>query len=156
MRATCLIFCLMIFLAGCVLSDNEEGSDNKLSWQKTDTLIIWSVDVANETRQRVFKPEDSVSIPEPLINGIHQMWPEAGVYIKGQRSDTLIIGLKNESWLTDQIGNEGAESFLSSAAMNLLEMQGVNHIYFDIHPGMHAGADTWENIDFAYWKITGQ
>ena len=156
MRSICLILGLMIFLAGCDRPEKEEVSDNKLSWQKTDTLIIWSVDVANETRQRVFKPDDSILIPEPLINGIHQTWPEAGVYIKGQRVDTLIIGLKNESWLTDQIGNEGAEAFLSFAALNLLEMKGINHIYFDILPGMHAGADTWDDIDFADWKINDQ
>lgn len=153
MRTTCLIFSLMILLAGCDLSDKEEGSDNKLSWQKTDTLIIWSVDAANETRQRVFKPDDSVSIPEPLINGIHQMWPEAGVFIKGQRTDTLVVGLKNESWLTDQIGNEGAEAFLSFAALNLLEMKNINHVYFDITPGMHAASDTWQDDDFVDWKV---
>ena len=143
----------MIFLAACNSSEKEEGADDKPSWQKTDTLIIWSADADNETRQRLFKPDDSIPIPEPLINGIHQTWPEAGVYIKGQRVDTLIIGLKNESWLTDQIGNEGAESFLSFAAMNLLEMKGINYIYFDLLPGMHAGVDTWGDDDFADWKI---
>jgi len=156
MRSICLIIGLMIFLAACNSSEKEEGADDKPSWQKTDTLIIWSTDADNETRQRLFKPDDSIPIPEPLINGIHQTWPEAGVYIKGQRVDTLMIGLKNESWLTDQIGNEGAESFLSFAAMNLLEMKNINHICFDITPGIHAAADTWEDEDFADWKINDQ
>lgn len=148
----------MILLAGCDQSEKEEKdvSDQERSWQKTDTLIIWSTDAEKETCKRLFRPEDSVNIPEPLLNGIQQTWPEAGVYIKGQRGDTLVIGLKNESWLTDQIGNEGAESFLSFTALNLLELKNINHVFFDITPGMHATADTWEDQDFSEWKMVDQ
>ena len=147
---------LLIFTAAFVIScnSNEDKAESaeRPSWNHTDTVIIWSADADQSTRKRLFMPEDSINIAEPLINGINDLWPEAGVYIKGQRNDTLIIGLRNETWLTDQIGSDGAEAFLSFAALNLLELKGVNHIYFDLIPGVHAAADTWEDQDFADWK----
>ena len=149
-------FILMILAAtqmiACNTEEGEAEPDERPAWNRTDTIIIWSADADQSGKKRLFVPEDSINIPEPIINGINDLWPEAGVYAKGQRNDTLMIGLKNETWLTDQIGNDGAEAFLSFAALNLLELKGINHIFFDLQPGVHAGADTWEDQDFADWK----
>ena len=152
---------LFILLVGCVgafLSCNqhtaEEATDAPLLWSSKDTIIIWTTDADLSTRKRLYTPEDSIDIPEPLLNGINELWPEAGLFVKGQKHDTLIVGLQHENWLTDEIGNEGAESFLSFASMNLLEMKGINHIHFDLTPGMHAAAETWEDSDFADWRMS--
>ena len=152
MRLSFLLIMISAIVISCSSNEDKAESTERPSWSSTDTIIIWSSDADESTKKRLFIPEDSVNIPEPIINGINNLWSEAGVYNKGQRNDTLIIGLRNETWLTDQIGNEGAEAFLSFAAINLLELKGVNHIYFDVRPGVHAGADTWEDQDFADWK----
>ena len=152
MRLSVFVLLISAFLISCSSNEEEADSAEIPSWNPKDTVIIWSADANQSTRKRLFMPEDSINMAEPLINGIHDLWPEAGVYKKDQRNDTLVIGLRNETWLTDQIGNEGAEAFLSFAALNLLELKGVNHIYFDIKPGVHAAADTWEDQDFADWK----
>ena len=143
---------LMITAISCGTDEEEKNTLEKPLWSQSDTIIIWTTDASQSIRKRLFVPEDSINIPEPLINGINDLWPEAGIYSKGRRNDTILVGLRNENWLTDQIGNEGAEAFLSFSAMNLLELKGINHIYFDLRPGVHAGADTWEDQDFADWK----
>ncbi|MFN9114203.1 MAG: hypothetical protein ACK5XN_29400 [Bacteroidota bacterium] len=152
MRIFNLLIIVAAFVISCNSNEDKAESEERPPWNRTDTVIIWSADADQSTRKRLFMPQDSINIAEPLINGINDLWPEAGVYTKGQRNDTLIIGLRNETWLTDQIGNDGAEEFLSFTAMNLLELKGVNHIYFDLIPGVHAAADTWEDQDFADWK----
>ena len=156
MRLSNLLIIIAAFLISCRSNEDEAESAERPSWSRTDTVIIWSVDADHPSRKRLFTPEDSINIAEPLLNGINDLWPEAGIYFKGKRNDTLLVGLKNESWLTDQIGNEGAEAFLSFAALNLLELKSINHIFFDLKPGMHAGADTWEDQDFADWKLMAE
>ncbi|MFN9709799.1 MAG: hypothetical protein ACK55K_00105 [Bacteroidota bacterium] len=150
------LFMACIGFVGTFLSCNqiadEETTDTPFLWSSKDTVIVWSTDADQSTRKRLFVPEDSINIAEPILNGINELWPEAGIFLKGQKNDTLLVGLQNENWLTNEIGNEGAESFLSFAAMNLLELKGINHIYFDLTPGVHAGAETWEDRDFADWK----
>ena len=152
MRIVFLLILISAIVISCSSNKEEAESTERPSWSSADTIIIWSSDADQSTRKRLFIPDDSINITEPLINGINELWPEAGVYKKEQRNDTLIIGLRNETWLTDEIGNEGAEAFLSFAALNLLELKGINHIFFDIQPGVHAGADSWEDQDFADWK----
>ena len=152
MRISFFLLINAAFLISCSSDEKNVETSERPSWNLTDTVIIWSADVNQSARKKIFIPDDSVNIPEPIINGINGMWPEVGIYAKGLRNDTLIIGLRNEHWITDQIGNEGAETFLSFVAMNLLELKGVNHIYFDVRPGVHAGPDTWEDEDFADWK----
>ena len=152
MRIIFLLILISAIVISCSSNKEEAESTERPSWSSADTIIIWSVDAEQFTRKRIFIPEDSINIPEPLMNGINNLWPEAGVYTKGKRNDTLIVGLRNEIWLTDQIGSDGAEAFLSFAALNLLELKGVNHIFFDVQPGVHAGADTWEERDFTDWK----
>jgi hypothetical protein len=145
---------ILLFIIACNCNRQQAGKDEDSSsyWSDRDTIIIWSVDAEKNMRTRIFTPEDSIDNAAPLMNGIHKLWPEARLFVSGQRSDTLIVGLRNERWLTDEIGNEGAESFLSFASLNLLELKGVNHIFFNIIPGTHAGSDTWESSDFADWK----
>jgi hypothetical protein len=149
------VISVFIFALFAILSCNqkdESESDEGMLWNKNDTIVVWTSEPNKEIKKRLFQPEDSINIPEPLVNGINELWPEAGLFVKGQRIDTLIVGLQNENWLTDEIGNEGAASFLSFAALNLLELKGINRIYFDLTPGVHAGAETWEDSDFADWK----
>ena len=152
MRLAVFFILISLFVVAC--SSNDEGAEYKERplWSRTDTIILWSSDAELSIRKRLFVPEDSINIAEPILNGINELWPEAGIFLKGQKNDTLLVGLQNENWLTNEIGNEGAESFLSFAAMNLLELKGINHIYFDLTPGVHAGAETWEDTDFADWK----
>lgn len=148
-----LYICIFSFIACNYNQKEAEEEEKEVSvWSDRDTIIIWSVNADKSIRKRIFAPEDSIDKAAPLINGIYTLWPEAELFVHGQRSDTLIVGLRNERWLTDEIGNEGAESFLSFASLILLELKGVNHIFFNITPGIHAGSDTWEDIDFADWK----
>ena len=145
--------CIFSIIACNCNQQEADGEEKEVSvWSDRDTIIIWSADADKSIRKRIFTPDDSIDKAIPLINGIHKIWPEAGLFVSGQRSDTLMVGLRNERWLTDEIGNDGAESFLSFASLNLLELKGVNHIFFNITPGTHAGSDTWEDIDFADWK----
>jgi hypothetical protein len=153
MRLLLYVTVFSFFLSCNCNQQKVGGEENEVPvWSDRDTIIIWSVDAEKNIRTRIFTPEDSIDNAAPLINGIHKLWPEAALFVSGQRADTLIVGLRNEKWLSDEMGNEGAESFLSFASLNLLELKGVNHIYFHITPGTHAGSDTWEDSDFTDWK----
>jgi hypothetical protein len=122
------------------------------TWFDTDTLIVWNCDAATETRSRIFKPDDSISIPQPFINGINRTWPEAKLLLLAIKSDTISVTIDNEQWLNNKSGNSGAEQYLSFAAMNLLEIKGIQFVQFEIKRGMHAGPSLWKASDFKDWK----
>lgn len=158
MKLQTIIYTCLLFLFAC---DNKQQNDKVATadplsqqWFASDTVLVWNCDAAGQTRTRIYLPPDSVSFVQPFINGINKTWPEPILVLIALRSDTVEVTLRNPAWLTGKSGNMGAEQYLSFAALNLLEVKGVNYVYFSMPEGAHAGASVWSNADFADWTTT--
>lgn len=148
----------MLLLAAC----NNDTAERKPSvigpqpqqWFADDTIVVWNCDATTQSCTRIFTPADSVPLAQPFINGINKAWPEPFMQLVAVRNDTVEVSLLNASWLTGRSGNTGAEQYLTFAALNLLEVKGVDYVHFNIPRGAHAGSSVWSNADFSDWNLT--
>jgi len=147
-----LFLFLMFIWLGCEEKKKTVQEDESPRWFDTDTLILWDVDASAASRKKIYRLKDSLTIIQPVINGINQTWPEGQLIIDRHNNDTLYVRPADPEWLTEKIGNTGAEQYMSFAAMNLLEVKGVRVVCFDLPQGTHAAPGCWTNEDFRDWK----
>jgi hypothetical protein len=150
------VFLCFVLVTGC---KNETRDKEELKttppvaqWFETDTLVVWNCDAASQQRTRIFFPADSVPLVQPFLNGINKTWPEVQLVKKEQRQDTLVVAVYNSSWLSNRSGDSGPEQYMAFAALNLLEIKGVQVVQFDFEAGVHARPGNWTAADFADWK----
>ena len=147
-----LVFLLLYYFASCSNPSSNKDVAPEENWFKTDTILIWNCDAAAETKFRIYQPQDSLTIPEPVINGINQVWPEVYLQYVSIQHDTLLVQVANSNWLTGLSGSNGAEQYVSFAALNLLEVKGIHYVRFQFPEGSHAGPGVWSLMDFNDWK----
>lgn len=147
-----LFLFLLFILFACEQKKKIGPDDTSARWFETDTLILWDADASTESRKKIYRLQDSLTIVQPVINGINQTWPEGKLMIDGRKNDTLWVKPGDPEWLTEKIGNAGAEQYLSFAAINLLEVKGVRVVCFVLPQGSHAAPGCWTNEDFKDWK----
>lgn len=153
MKLNPLAFLLLYLLASCSNPSSNKELASEENWFKTDTILLWNCDAAAETKFRIYQTQDSITIPEPIINGINEVWPEANLQYGSIQHDTLLVKVGNSNWLTGLSGSNGSEQYMSFAALNLLEVKGVHYIRFQFPEGSHAGPGVWSISDFGDWKI---
>ena len=149
-------FLYFLLLAFCACSDSSTKTSQEEKWFETDTLLIWNTDADSESKTKIYQPKDSMTLVQPVLNGINQTWPEAKLMIDRQTADTLHVRLADPLWLTEKIGNAGAEQYLTFASINLLEIKGVKVVCFILPEGSHASSSCWRKEDFSDWKETGK
>jgi len=147
-----LFLFLLFALFACEEKKKNGAQDDTARWFDTDTLILWDADASTESRKKIYRLKDSLNIVQPVINGINQTWPEGRLMFHSRNYDTLRVRPSDPEWLTEKIGNTGAEQYLSFAAMNLLEVKGVRVVCFVLPQGSHAAPGCWTNRDFSDWK----
>jgi hypothetical protein len=153
-----LALCLVALVVAC---NNEASNENKAAadaeppqqWFVTDTVIVWDCSAEAREKKKIFAPKDSVTVPQAFVNGVNKTYSEIKMQFDRISNDTLYIKIPEATWLTDRAGNSGAEQYLSFAALNLLETKGVNYVYFDFTPGVHARPAAWNTRDFKDWKL---
>jgi len=136
----------------CGERSSTQDADQAEKWFDTDTLLIWNSDAESETRNKIYQPKDSIPLIQPVINGINQTWPEGKLMLDRLSRDTLHVRLGDSLWLTEKIGDTGAEQYLTFASMNLLEIKGVKVVCFILPEGSHASSSCWDRRDFIDWK----
>jgi hypothetical protein len=147
-----LLLLMILVLFACNDDRSSDRGAASTKWFDTDTLLVWDADALNESRKKIYQPEDSIPIIQPVINGINQVWPEGQLKIENLKNDTLYVRPANSEWVTEKIGDTGAEQYLSFAAMNLLEVKGVRFVCFSLPEGSHATSSCWSQEDFRDWK----
>lgn len=150
------LYILLLLIHACGQRSSTQETENDEKWFDTDTLLIWNCDAASETRNKIYRPKDSIPIIQPVINGINQIWPEGKLMVDHQNNDTLNVRLADPLWLTERIGNTGAEQYLTFSAMNLLEIKGIKVVCFVLPEGTHASSSCWDSRDFSDWKEAGK
>lgn len=149
----------LLFLAVMISCNNdastsvkENDSSQIQKWFDTDTLLVWDCSAEDHTKKRIFHPSDSITSAQALVNGVNKTYAEVKLTFDHISNDTMYVTIPKANWLTDQAGNTGAEQYLAFAALNLLEMKGVNHINFLFEGGAHARPSTYTDLDFDGWK----
>jgi len=145
-------FLLLLTASACQQRTEQVAAGQSGEWQDTDTLLFWNADTDAHTRNRLFKPTDSVRSIQPVLNGINQTWPEPGIFLVKHSLDTITAGFHDPDWLSEKIGNATAEQYFSFAAMNLLEIKGVRVVCFELPEGSHASSSCWFREDFSEWQ----
>ncbi len=138
--------------ASTTVKENENDTSQIQRWFDTDTLLVWDCSAEDHTKKRIFHPSDSITSALALVNGVNKTYAEVKLSFDHISNDTMYVTIPKANWLTDQAGNTGAEQYLAFAALNLLEMKGVNHINFLFEGGAHARPSTFTDLDFDDWK----
>ena len=63
-------------------------------------------------------------------------------------SDTVFLKVINDFYLTQCMGTSGAEEFIVSNGVSLLEIDGVNYVDFDLTEGEHAYPGTFSKAGY--------
>jgi hypothetical protein len=121
-------------------------------WFASDTLIVWDCVAPEQRRTKIFAPASPVTIAEPLMNGINKTYSEVKLVLNHVSNDTVYVSIPSADRLTNEAGSEFPEQYFCFAAMNLLEIKGINYVSFDFKPGVHARPGIWSRNDFADWK----
>lgn len=153
MRISFAVFCLLLFSCGQQEpQQTSEAVNTTTVYFDTDTVVVWNNDADKLERYRILPLRDSIEKVQALINGINSTYPEMLLLLDTIRHDTLVVSLANAKLLTNQMGNSGAEQYLSFAAMNLLEAKGIHYVQFKLPEGAHARSSVWSIADFQDWK----
>ena len=117
----------------------------------TDTHYFWSADW-DEQKGMVMKKTTPIT-PDSLtasliIQKLDKLYPEIPLRFSHVSLDTIFVIINKSTYLTQQIGTTGAESYLAVVTYNLTELQGINHVNFKFKAGDHASPDTYERTDF--------
>lgn len=152
MKLNRLAFLLLYFFSSCSNPSTNKEAAAEENWFITDTVLLWNCDAAAETKFRIYQPKDSLTFSDPIINGINQVWPEVNLQYISTQHDTLQVQVGNSNWLTGLSGSNGAEQYLTFAALNLLEVKGIRFVRFLFPEGSHAGPGVWSLSDFRDWK----
>ncbi len=100
---------------------------------------IWEYDPDLEIPVKVREIDTETLTAQQLID-ILNFQNEGKVYLKyiELSGDTLSVKIDNSTYLTQQMGTTGADSYLSVATYTLTELEYVNKVNFDFVEGDHA------------------
>ncbi len=98
---------------------------------------------------------DSISgSPEQFIEILNMRPAKCKIEFKGVVGDTLKISIKNDAYLTEQMGSLGAECFIAETVFTLTEIDFVKCVKIEMDTGSHAGPGLFSRKDFErlLWK----
>ncbi len=151
-----LVCLLVILFFSCNNSTTEETTTEsevqESAWFPADTLILWDCVAPEQRRSKIFTPTSPVTIAEPIINGVNKTYSEVKLVYNRMSNDTVYVSIPDADKLVSESGSEFPEQYFSFAALNLLEIKGMNYVSFEFKPGVHARPGIWSRNDFADWK----
>jgi hypothetical protein len=65
------------------------------------------------------------------------------LYFVKASNDTIFFKIKESTYLTQSIGNYGADAFISTATWTLTELKGIKYVNFDFKKGRHGMPGTY-------------
>jgi TolA-binding protein len=72
------------------------------------------------------------------LNKRFQHFKQPKIGFKKKEGSTVFIGVDNEEQLDEQMGSDGALSYMTAVAYSLTSAKGIDCVYFDIGEGEHA------------------
>lgn len=72
------------------------------------------------------------------LNERFQKYKQPKIIIKKKEGRTVFIGVDNEEQLGEQMGSNGALSYMTAVTYSLISVKGIDCVFFDIGEGEHA------------------
>jgi len=79
------------------------------------------------------------------LNERFKKYKQPQIIIKKKEGRTVFIGIDNEDQLGEQMGSNGALSYMTAVTYSLVSVKGIECVYFDIGESEHAGPGKYCN-----------
>ncbi|HWR72984.1 MAG TPA: hypothetical protein VN604_07425 [Nitrospirota bacterium] len=121
------------------------ASQNELMQPRMQQLItcygagIW--DYGEDTNSAVFiKSMKGAGVRDVIaeLNERFQKYKQPKIKIKKKEGRTVFIGVDNEEQLGEQMGSNGALSYMTAVTYSLISVKDIDCVYFDIGESGHA------------------
>jgi hypothetical protein len=115
-------------------------------------ILPWTAIPDPETEEMELKHNAASDVSQftvqDMIDAINFKYPKVLLKQDGIKSDTLKVSINDASFLTQQMGTAGAESYLAEATFALTELKGIKAVTFSFREGDHAVPKTYSRKDF--------
>jgi len=118
--------------------------------QKPKSPLVWRVEFDESTSVLYMKKisEAKQQSPEQIIAAINDANPKIVLQLSEISHDTIFVSITKASYLTQQSGTAGTDSYLATVVYNLTESNRIKFINFNFEEGDHAIPGTYSRADF--------
>lgn len=139
-----ILISILVFSCGNNKADEqapvEDSVVTRYSWEATDTGRIVLMKKEGEG-------PDTLS-PEGVVRFLNNNFPHVQLEIVKTSGDTLFLKIPQSTYLTQQMGSSGPETYFAEAVYNLTEIPGIHYVNFDFEEGDHAQPGTFNRDSF--------
>jgi hypothetical protein len=159
-----------VFLLWAILlfsCNNNKGTANENAQKDTttreDTMygypedkLIWITDYDSVNHRFFLKKQRTANVnelnAEDLVNDINAAWENIQLKFIRLSNDTLYVSIPESSYLTQQIGTAGAETYISSTTYCLTEIPGIKFVNYEFEEGDHLQPGVYSRDDFKNFR----
>lgn len=117
----------------------------------TDSHYFWYGDAETKDGFGMIKsrplPPDSLN-EASIIGLLNDLYPEIPLSFTKISHDSIFLKIRKSAYLSNQLGNTGAEQYISEVTYNLTELKGINFVNISFKKGDHASPGTYSRTDF--------
>jgi hypothetical protein len=139
-----ILISILVFSCGNNKADKqapvEDSVVTRYSWEATDTGRIVLMKKEGEG-------PDTLS-PEGVVMFLNNNFPNVQLAVVKTSGDTLFLKIPQSTYLTQQMGSSGPETYFAEAVYNLTEIPGIHYVNFDFEEGDHAQPGTFNRDSF--------
>lgn len=116
--------------------------------------LPYEITVDEGSGQTKLVHRDSVSrmTPQQVIEAANIKYPEVRLVLVKVKRPTAYVRIPDASYLTQQMGSAGAESYLAEITYSFTEIKGITSVNFEFTEGDHASPGTYTRENFADLK----
>lgn len=114
--------------------------------------LVWSAVFDSAKGKVVLKQQRPVNADtltaDKLIKEINNSWEGIKLEFRKISHDTIYVAIPQSTVLTQEIGNSGAYSYMSSTTFILTELKNIKFVNYDFLEGDHSAPGTLKRADF--------
>lgn len=147
-----LLFTALFWVVACQQNTNEKDTNDQQelvdhsasqSLNEGKALVLPYIAEVNDETSEVYLKENPQRSPIPLTKeelaeALNIKYPEITIQAGEIKTDTLHITIPDPTFLTQQSGTTGAQTYLAEATFAFTELPEVRVVFFDFKEGDHA------------------
>ena len=164
MKRKIFLLLTIVIVGSCRTKQSEKtaGADSTVvmikpdtSNVKTDSHYFWTSELDHKLGLVMKKTtpvsNDSLTATN-MIHMLNKQHPEIHLDLLKVSGDSIFTAIKKSTYLTQQMGSSGADSYLAEVTYNLTELTGVNFVDIRFKEGDHAQPGVYSRTDFVRAK----
>lgn len=128
----------MISCSGCGENAGEEIVDSTAEPMSSYDLPYADIDMV----KKIFRRDSAVDISrlniDSVIKGLNWRYENTGLQKLKVSGDTVYVTLRNNKYLSEEMGTTGAEEYIADVVANLTCISGIGYVNFIFPEGEHA------------------